>query len=565
VNLARDAGGRDNWQDLGGGTEQQPEADAEEAGSGAALDLDIGAIVIERAQINWSDAAAGTGWQLADFNMDADGFGPDQAFPLSLGFSLAGDEVNVSVAASMDATLGLADNRYRLENLDVELVGDGPGWPGGQGEVGLAFSVFEADLQAETLNLEDLVLDVLGLTINGTLEGRQLFSDLVLGGTVEFETFDPQELLSTLDIELETADPDVLRSATLRAELAYDANRIMREQLELMLDDSELSGALGLVADNLRFDLEIDSINIDRYLPPAEEGAAEEEGSLDEVDLPLETLRTLSASGEMTINETQFSGLTLSDVEFSFSANDGRVALQPSASLYGGTYVGDITVQVAGDSASLSLDQQLAGIDAMPLGRDLMGVEALSGTLSASLDLSGAGANLGEVRRQLGGNIRFALTDGAWEGVDMWYELRRARAVFDSAETPAREGTPRTPFSEVSASGVLAEGIVTNRDLIADLQFMTLTGGGTTNLLTDAIDFDVIAGFVDGPVLQSDPEMVDLAGDELPLAITGSVSSPSVLPDFGAMIRAEVEGALQEEIEEEREELEDRLRGLFDR
>ncbi len=60
-----------------------------------------------------------------------------------------------------------------------------------------------------------------------------------------------------------------------------------------------------------------------------------------------------------------------------------------------------------------------------------------------------------------------------------------------------------------------------------------------------------------------------LAGDELPLTIGGSLNSPSVLPDFSAMLRAEAEEALQEEIEEEREELQerlqDRLRGLFDR
>jgi hypothetical protein len=96
-----------------------------------------------------------------------------------------------------------------------------------------------------------------------------------------------------------------------------------------------------------------------------------------------------------------------------------------------------------------------------------------------------------------------------------------------------------------------------------------VTNGGTVNIVTDAIDFDVVARFVDGTVLQSDPEIVDLAGGELPLTISGSLSSPSGLPDFSAMLRAEAEEALQEEMGEGREELqdrlEDRLRGLFDR
>jgi hypothetical protein len=83
------------------------------------------------------------------------------------------------------------------------------------------------------------------------------------------------------------------------------------------------------------------------------------------------------------------------------------------------------------------------------------------------------------------------------------------------------------------------------------------------------MDFDVTATFVDGELLQSDPLMSDLAGDSLPLTVTGSLGAPSVRPDFSAMVRARVQEAVDERVEEEREELrervQDRLRGLFDR
>ncbi|MEE8094500.1 MAG: AsmA family protein [Gammaproteobacteria bacterium] len=568
LNLARDGQGRSNWQDMGGAGAPEPASPTGEDSSGdAALELNVDAVVISQAEINWSDEVAGSQWQLGDFNLDAAGFGPGTAFPLSMDFSLTGDEVSVAVTASMEATLGLADDRYRLEDLEIEIVGEGPAWPGGQGEVDLSFGAFEADLQAETLSLEDLALEILGLTVTGTLTGRQLFGDLSLAGEVEFEEFDPQALLEIFDVELETADAGVLRRASITAELAYDANRTMLEAVELVLDDSRLSGQLGLVGDSVRFDLSVDSIDIDRYLPPASDAATEEAGSLDEVDLPLEALRTLSAAGQMTIGAARFAGLTLSDVEFSFAADDGLVSMEPSASLYDGTYDGELTIRVTGDTASLSIEQRLTGIDAMPLGQDLMDGELVSGTVNARLNLTAMGSNLGEIRRQLDGDVTFALTDGAWEGVDMWYELRRARALFDQAPTPARDGPARTPFSEVSASGVLEDGVLTNRDLSADLEFMTVTGSGTVNFVTDAMDFDLVAQFVDGPILQSDPAMVDLAGDELPLKVSGSPSSPSVLPDFGAMVRAEVEEAIEERLDEERESLqerlEDRLRGLF--
>ena len=267
----------------------------------------------------------------------------------------------------------------------------------------------------------------------------------------------------------------------------------------------------------------------------------------------------------------------MNDVEFTLSAVNGNVTLTPSAALYGGTFSGEYRAQVVGNSANLSVAQLLNGVDSAALIADLLDAELVSGTLDMSMDLAAAGANLGEVRRQLDGDVSFTLTDGAWEGVDLWYELRRARAVFDTRDAPARGGGPaRTPVAQVTMSGILTDSVMTSRDLVADLDFMTVNGGGTVNLVDDTIDFDVVATFVDGETLQSDPAMVDLAGDELPLAVSGAASAPSVRPNWGAMVRAEAEEALQQELEdridegdrEELNELEERLEGLrniFDR
>ena len=111
--------------------------------------------------------------------------------------------------------------------------------------------------------------------------------------------------------------------------------------------------------------------------------------------------------------------------------------------------------------------------------------------------------------------------------------------------------------------------MLTNNDLNGTLDFMSLDGAGTVNLLNDAIAFDLTAKLVDGPTLQSDPGMAKMAGDTLPLKVTGTIDAPSVLPDFNAIVRQqaeqEVDAAVEEKREEVREEVRDRLRGLFDR
>ncbi len=576
LNLARNAQGQGNWESMGqaAAVEDQDELiDDDEAidpSEGGELTVAVQAIVIEDAEVNWSDATTGETWQLADFNLELEDFGPGIAFPMNTRFSLSGEEIVMSLAAEMQATADLDNNSYLLEDLLVDIDGSGAAWPGGEGALALQFDALEADLDAETVELSGLVLEVLDIVVNGNLSGTQLFSNLSLAGGVEIQDFDPEEIMDLFEVEIETADPDALQRVGASAQLAYDSDRMMLEQMSLRLDDSTLTGSLGMQGETLSFDLAIDEFNADRYLPPAADEPQEEEGSLDEVDLPLDFLRGLDASGRLAIGALRFDGLDFSDLALNVSAGDGRVRLTPSAGLYGGTYAGAIGIDVQDDTALLTLQQELESVDVATLMLDYLELEMFTGTLALDMDVAASGANVGEVMRALDGDVSFALTDGTWEGVDVWQQMRRARATFEQEDAPpAPDGEPRTPFSSISASGVIEDAVLTNDDLTASFEFMTIAGSGVVELLNDSMDLDVTATFNDNELLQSDPLMADLAGDSLPLTVTGSLAAPSVRPDFSAMVRAEVQEAVDERVEEEREELqerlEDRIRGLFDR
>lgn len=596
LNLARDAQGRNNWQDLAGGDAASPAAQpggapadggaAPEAGAdsggGAGVRLDVAEITVANSEVNWSDAATKTSWKLGNFDLDASDFGPGKAFPIKMDFAVAGPEVNVDVGVDTRATISLADNRYRLEDLAVKLAGSGAGWPGGEGEADLRFASLTADLNTESVDLENLAVTFLGVTAKGSLAGRNLLSNLSLGGQVEIEPFDPSAVLDVFGVKIETADPAVLKRASANANFVYDASRIGLEKMTLALDDSSLTGSVA-VRDGkaLRFDLAVDQINADRYLPPPEEGAApaeqQEEGSLDAVDLPVDVLRTLDADGKFALGKAQFAGMSLSDAAFTLTAKDGHAEIKPQAKLYGGQFTGDVKLDVEGEAVNLAYVQELSGVDMAPLGQDLLGSQMVSGTGSVNLNLTSTGSNVGQMRRALDGDMSFTIKDGALEGLDLWYELRRARALLNKAEAPAKpEGPPRTPFSSVSASGTVADAIVTNQDLNATLPFMTIDGKGTVNLLDSSLDFDLVATVLDNETVKSDPLMADLVGQQLPLVVGGTIEAPSVKPDFQAIVRAraqkeidEQKGEVQERLEERKQEaqdkLKDRLRGLLDR
>jgi AsmA protein len=586
LNLARDARGRNNWQDIGstnGGNAPAAAAPASGASAPAQLDLAVTSIEISNARVSWRDAAAGNNWVLDDFTLEASNFGTSGAFPLRMGFTLSGEQVTVAVDSSMQATLALAENRYRLADLDVDVTGTGSAWPGGEGEARIRFDAFTADLNAETLSLEGLVLEMLGMTVSGTLQGSKLLSNLALAGAIDIVEFDPRDLMAALNTEIETADEDVLRRASARAEFNYDGAGMGLRNMRLALDDSTLTGRIGMAGDTLQFDLDVDAINIDRYLPPAEEAPADE-GSLDEVDLPIEPLRGFKAQGSLAFASAQFMGLTFSDAEFDLRAGNGQLTLTPKASFYGGSYSGRVGIEVVGNAARLTLVQNIERFALAPFARDFLESDLLSGTGNLRLNVAATGSNMGDIRRALAGDVSFSFTDGAWEGTDVWYELRRVRAVTSGASAPARpEGPPRTPYSSIAATGTIADSILTNRDLTGTLPFMAVNGAGTVNILTDEMNFDLTAAFIDGPTLQATPELQGLAGLSLPLVVTGTLAAPSIRPDFGALVRAraqqevqqrvdEEQEQIQEQVDEQKQELEDRarsrvrdrLRGLFE-
>jgi AsmA protein len=148
------------------------------------------------------------------------------------------------------------------------------------------------------------------------------------------------------------------------------------------------------------------------------------------------------------------------------------------------------------------------------------------------------------VQKTLGGNMSFELIDGTYEGMDIWYELRRARALLKGGEAPKPVLPPRTRFSSVSATGVVNNGVMRNDDLSAELPFMQMTGRGTVDLVAATVNYDLTARVLERPESLknvTEAELKDFTKAVIPLKITGPLTSPSVKPNVEALLRQRVE------------------------
>jgi AsmA protein len=174
--------------------------------------------------------------------------------------------------------------------------------------------------------------------------------------------------------------------------------------------------------------------------------------------------------------------------------------------------------------------------------------------------LRGVGNTDTAIFHTLDGKLNAIVRNGAVDGIDLWYELRRAQALLKREQIPARTGSERTPFNTLMTTGTLDRGIMHNTDLRVETDYLKVRGGGTLHLDSQAIDYHVIVEVDKLPPSGAGAGLADLKAAEIPVLMTGSLRSPQVRPDLEALAR----GKLNEEVRDKlKKKLGDKLLELL--
>jgi AsmA protein len=276
-------------------------------------------------------------------------------------------------------------------------------------------------------------------------------------------------------------------------------------------------------------------------------------------------LRTLNARGQMTVGEAIFAGMTFTKLRLGVNAREGKVRLYPSeAAMYGGQYRGDIGIDATGKVARVTLDEHVSGVNFAPLFKDLFDTQRFSGKGSANIKLAGEGKNSDDLMKTLDGNVDFKVADGALEGADLWYEIRRARAVLKQQAVPERpSGPPRTPFTALTGTGTMNDGVMKNDDLNVAMQYLKVTGQGTVDLPKNSLDYRLVAAVLKIPREGADTaQMQDMVDAQIPVKVSGALTDPKVRPDLESYVKDEVKKKVEEKI---KDKLGDKLKDIFKR
>jgi len=562
LNLEIAADGRTNWDDLAEAGEPAPVEETGDTDTGDGQTLDIAEIRLSNASISFRDAQAGTVSTISGLTLATSSIVAEQPFDIDAEFDFSADPAGISGHLEFSSTMTFSGGNEQIAMRDFKIDGYLDGIAAETTEYRFLAPAIDVDIPADRVTMGKMELSLLGLNISADVEPYS-YSTLQPKMTLAVEPFSLKELMQTVGVDAPpTADPDALTRVSFSAKAAVGAKAIALTAMTLELDDTKMTGALSVPLTEqgaYQFDLAADDINVDRYMAPAVTDGGTSAAAEDDIEIPVDLIRTLKAKGTLKLDRAFLSGMTFENMSLGINSANGQLRMYPiSAELFDGTYKGDVRINASGDVPSISVNETVEGVQLEPLAKAMFDQENITGTIAGSFKLSGSGSMLSDIRRDLDGTMAFSLADGAWEGTDVWYELRSAYALLKQRPAPEPTLPARTEFSNVRVTGPVKDGVFSNDDLLAELPFLQITGNGIVDLAAGQIDYSMQARVLEQPEFvdaASEAELNDFTEAIIPLKVTGPLADPSIQPDIEAMLRAEAKRALEKEADKLKKKL----------
>jgi AsmA protein len=439
---------------------------------------------------------------------------------------------------------------------------------------GEKYSLADLDLTTDALSLGQPMGIELAFTVGSSKPKAtirlKLDADLVINSALN--TFDFQSLTMAIDAVGDPVPGGAMKmdiASHLIADLA-DAGSLTLNPLSIKFDDSTLSGQASVnnfAQPAVKFDLTVDTINVDRYLPKAttDSGQSKKRTTVPPaaavVLIPLQTIRGLNIDGVFNVGSLVINGLKAQQASVNVLAKNGVLKSEQSIKkFYSGSYAGTTVVDARQNTAKITVKEKATRINVEPLLIDLLGESPIAGVANIKADLTTRGNTVPAFKSALNGTAEFSFNDGTVTGVDAGALMKQAQAVLNGDFAVAFvEGTGKTAFSEMSGTVRMTNGLVNNNDLLVATPWVNIKGAGTAHLVSEKIDYQLT-------LQRTKASSAEEAGSEdmknmlIPVNVAGTFNNPSISLDVKSMVME----SQKAKIEEKKQELKDKINKKID-
>ena len=557
INWIVDADGNGNWPLPSSDSAEQPAAASNDGDT--AISATIEQITIRNASLAIQDSQLGINPNFDNLNFNSRNTNlENRPFPFDLGFEVTDNiaDQNASISIASTATVDLSRGDVRLDDLQIKL---NPLQLSGNIAItdmnnALGFS---GNLSSNTFTLSDF-LDVYV---------REAPASAALG---EYNT-----------------DEDQLN---LALEFNGNAQQINIPALTVALDDMRVeldaeyrvANTAGLA--NLRYNLNANALDLNRYTSPAAEVATEGESvaavvpPAQDTELPIELLQSMNVQASHSIESLAVAGYQFGAINAQIGVQDGvlNFDLRPVP-----FYEGQITTTVSFDTrpnpASLTAMNSLQNVNVAGLAQALPLAEFAQGRLNLESVHTLRGRTVNQLLDSVSGTTSFSLNDNTID-IGIVKQLFSSISVLSPAGTGdlAQQWPDTVSFSNFAGHLILAQGLAENQEVKITMDNFEIAATGGIDLPAESFNYNATLTVFGEPAPQTIPVGELYQGVGWPVVCDARFDadfSEYCGPDFGRVrdlfveisrnaVQRRVQDAVTERVPEE---LQDAARGLLDR
>lgn len=547
LNLAKNKQGVSNWDDLSNKENKATPADTpEEKNVSPLAALAIGGISIEQANISWNDQQQGKHIEINDFNFTTGKLTFDEAIDIDLSLTAIDKDSNLSESITLSTALQVNEqlDSFKLNDFNLKSTTKGKGIPGESLKANLLAEI-AVDLTKQTLNIAGLKLNSAGLAVSGNIHGTNIIDNPVFSGPIKIAEFNLAQFMQKMSMALPAMqDASALSKLSVDFNLRATADSADIQNLIIKLDDTTMNGSSDIknfAKPAINFNLNIDAIDVDRYLAPKKaetEKAVATPASAAVAGaalFPVETLRGLNANGQINIGSLKVNQLKMQGLSLQLNAKNGVIKTKQSVKqLYQGAYNGNSTINVKNTTPSVALNENLAKVNVQSLLTDMMGESRITGTVNANINVQGYGNSVAAIKSSLNGKLNFNFKDGVVKGFNIQKIIDSSKALLKGTPLPTENKNDQTVFSSISGTAKINNGLVNNDDFSMKSSKVQVDGQGTANLGNDKLDYQVKAELLK---TAKTAEGANIAkGVPIIINVGGTIADPSYQLDIAAML-----------------------------
>lgn len=509
-----------------------------------------------------------------------------------LSYQLKEPEIKGELNLNTDTHLNLASQQYTLHNLVIHNTATSNLIPGNNNQAQINSPKLQLDLTKEIFNAADLTIKTYNLDAALRIRASQLLSQPNYAIKLSTSEFNLKALLKQLKLEQslpQMADNTAMHKVKLSSNIIGDTNQISLSALSLQLDQTQLQGVFSVKnfqQPAIRYQLTVNDIDIDRYLPPAakkqttsnnqgtptntkpatsnDKGRSADSTPANTAALPVDLLRSLDIDGLLKVNKLKVMNLKSEKIQLGTQAKQGLLTLNPiKASLYQGNIDATAKLDVRSQTAKIRIQETLKGVQIGPLLKDFMGDDMVRGQANISANIQTQTIDPVRMRKTLNGTAKMYIADGELKNFDVEQlntNLKTIKedikAIFsnlnnlgeakkhldriqDKWKAIQNESTGKsTYFSKLSASAQIKNGLIDNNDLRMDFPYGRARGEGKVDLVKENMDYTAYVKLTSKVQVKNGKSYEQLDREPIKIYLKGPFSDITPKPDYSGYINA---------------------------